>query len=1190
MYLKRLEIKGFKSFPEKITLEFDKGITAVVGPNGSGKSNISDAIRWALGEQSVKNLRGDGKMEDVIFAGTQNRKKLGFAEVSMIMDNSDNALNIDYNEVTATRRLFRSGESEFLINGSICRLKDIHELFMDTGIGKEGYSIIGQGRIDEILNSKSEDRRLLFEEAAGIIKYKSRRIEAERKLEREKQNLIRVNDIICEIENQLEPLEKQAEKTKEYLMLTEQIKLIKVNLFIDEFEKIEKQKENVDENYNNTVIEIENEEKNQIKFEKKQADLKNKINENTNELENIKNQLGDIRSSIEQKKNDIKLILSELDYKNEDIKRLNRDLISNKNEKEQKNEELKILNIKKQALELEKAQKKEKLDKLSNEFELINSNVDLQEEKIESLNSNIIEKMKFNVQLETEIKNADTNLEQFIKNTEKIKSDIKFIKSRINDKTTHLQALNIKLDELNKEENNLKTKAVNLTNSINILKNKLENENIKRENTAKNYNNSISKHNILSELEKDYEGYFTSVKSVLKQKESNNPLFEGICGALGELINVNKKYENAIETALGGAIQNIVTKTEDDAKNAINYLKQSNKGRATFLPLSSVKGKYDNDVSKLKNENGFIGMAKDLISYDIIYENIISSILNNVVVVENLDYAVKINKKYNYIFKIVTLGGDVVNKGGSMTGGSISRKSAAIFSRNREIKELNKIIDDNKKLLDNINNEISELKINLNELEKDEKINNDLINGVLIEKSDILSKIEQTKQNINELNENNNKLIEDKFKFEKSFSENQNSLETKKAEFSKLKKEIDELNKQLISYQSGIESDKEKRNEQNKLLSELRIQISEINFNVSSYEKDFKRIKNEIDSIEIKINDINKNLNNLDVDINTKKDGIENLENLIIEEEQKQSNMNEKYKDTNNLKEKLISESDKLSKEILQNMELISNLKNELSRLKLRKENLDEKKSRICDDMWNEYEITYSFAKGYERLKIPIEKLSEEEKKIKNKIKELGNINPNAVDEFNSLKDRFSFLTKQRNDIIDAEDNLLKIIEQLQNLMENQFKEQFKKINDNFGIVFSEMFGGGTGFLKLSDEKDVLNCGVDIIAQPPGKNVQSMSLLSGGERALTAIALLFAILKMKPSPFCILDEIEAALDDANVRRYANYLKNFSDSTQFIVITHRKGTMEAADTLYGVTMQEQGVSALVSVKFVNEELA
>ncbi|MGN1319352.1 MAG: chromosome segregation protein SMC [Lachnospirales bacterium] len=1184
MYLKRLELQGFKSFPEKIKLEFNKGITAVVGPNGSGKSNIADAVRWVLGEKSAKSLRGN-KMEDVIFNGTANRKPLGFAEVSMVMDNTDKKLNIDYSEVTVTRRVYRSGESDYLINGTKCRAKDILELFMDTGVGKEGYSIIGQGRIDEILSAKSEDRRLLFEEAAGIVKYRTRSIEATNKLNKERENLVRVNDIISELEAQVGPLEIQAEKAKKAIVITDRLKLVRVNIFVRDAKKYEDEIKKLSSDIEKLNTDLENEKAQEIKNNEEVESLKGVLSDTELKIEEVAESISESRSLKEQKDNDIRLIEQEILHFNSDIERI-------KNEKEnssllisEKEENIKEI---KSHIEVKKSdfENKQKIynDKLE-AFSKLSTKVSDNEELLNQYNQDIISKMNKSTDIKGDISKKQAMVEQLKLRNNQIENDISSLKEQLLERE---EALSFSSKELERAENENKLsleKISQMTNQLNKLNSKIIAEKENQDKINKSIQEKNSRLKILSELEKSYEGYYGGVKAVLSQRDSKNPDFRGISGAVGELINMPKEYEVAIEIALGSAIQNIIASTEKDVTLAINYLKKNNKGRATFLPMTTIKAKtLGSEKYKIINEEGIVGIAKDLISYSEEYENIMSSLLDRVIIADNIKNAINLANKTNHNYKIVTLEGELLNVGGSMTGGSVNKKSAGIFSRGREILTLR---DELKALFEEqviVNRDVDKMIQIGNNLDYKITEAKEELQTIAIRKTEATNKIEQAKEYLSDINLRINNLSNELSEINKTIDLGEKELEEGKNSLEIVNSEIEEINNKLDKYQSQIQTDRDVREESSKEITSLRVEINQLENDIYSYNSDISRIISEIEGINKEIENAKINTENIKNKILAKNEEKENISSEI-------KNIIEKYEsykllseELNNKKAEINEKIDTLNQDIIKQLETKSAIEKELTRLELRKETVDTNCRKLYDSMWDEYEMTYVAAREYETLDISDSELQKEERSLRGQLKALGSVNLNAVEEYTAVKERYDFLTKNRDDIIQTEKKLIKVIDQLEKLMTEQFAEQFKIISDNFSLTFAEMFGGGKAELKLADNSDILNCGIDIIVQPPGKALQNMMLLSGGEKALTAMALLFAILKMKPSPFCILDEIEAALDDANVNRYAEYLDNFTEDTQFIVITHRKGTMEAADILYGVTMQEQGVSKLVSVKF------
>ena len=1184
MYLKRLELQGFKSFPEKIKLEFNKGITAVVGPNGSGKSNIADAVRWVLGEKSAKSLRGT-KMEDVIFNGTANRKPLSFAEVSLVLDNSDKKLNLDYSEVTVTRRVFRSGESDYLINGTRCRAKDILELFMDTGVGKEGYSIIGQGRIDEILSSKSEDRRQLFEEAAGIVKYRTRCVEASNKLKKEQENLVRVNDIIDELEKQVGPLEIQAEKAKKCIVLADRMKLVQVNIFVRDAEKYEAELKELNVNINQLKLDIDNENRTEEKNNVQKTELREKLNNVETDIENHNNFISDKRSEREQAENDIKLCKQEIQHFNENINRIKEENLSSTtsiNEKKSDIENIKNTISKK---ENELKNKQNIYNRKIDEFSKISSRVSENEEQLNNFNSIIIDKMNKATDVKNEISKSGAMLEQIKNRKEQLSEELKVLSGQQSERNSVLAESEKEMSRIETENKLINENIEKNSAQLDKLKTNLSEANSRQETITKSIQEKNARLRALSDLEKNYEGYFVGVKAILSQRDNKNPEFRGICGAVGEAISCDKKYETAIEIALGSAVQNIIARTEEDVKKAINYLKKNNKGRATFFPMTAIKPKtLGSEKYNIIKENGVIGIAKELIKYAPEYENIMSSLLERVIIAEDMDSAIALARKTKYAYKIVTLEGELLNAGGSMTGGSINKKSTGIFSRSREISELRDLL---KELLEeqaSINadvEKITEIYENL-----DYKINEsrEELQELAIRKTEAITKIGQAKEYVADINsriENYNSELTD---LEEIISRGTEKTKELNNALEAINTEIDETNKKLDDFQSRIQSDRDIRESSNEELSSMRVELNQLENDIYTLNSSVKRINDEIAEIEANILNSSENIADYETKIREKQTETEALESRVVSISDEYNKLVSRNNELINEKNDINVRIEALDTEIKKQLETKNRLEKELNRLEMRKEQTDNKCRQLYDSMWEEYEITYVAAKAAEKLDATDDELKKEEKKLRSEIKALGNVNLNAVDEYAEVKERYDFLKNNRDDIIKTEKELTNIINDLDNMMEKQFKEQFAIISENFSKTFAEMFGGGTADLKLSDTDDILNCGIDIIVQPPGKSLQNMMLLSGGEKALTAMALLFAILKMKPSPFCILDEIEAALDDANVNRYANYLSNFINDTQFIVITHRKGTMEAADILYGVTMQEQGVSKLVSVKF------
>ncbi|GFI61485.1 chromosome partition protein Smc [Clostridiales bacterium] len=1188
MYLKELDLQGFKSFPEKVKLEFNKGITAVVGPNGSGKSNISDAVRWVLGEQRPKSLRG-GKMEDVIFAGTANRRQVGFAEVSMVVDNTDKKIDVDYSEIKVTRRVYRSGESNYFINGTECRLKDIYEMFMDTGIGRDGYSIIGQGKIDEILSNKSEDRRQLFEEAAGIVKYKNRKIEAEGKLEKEHQNLVRITDIISEIESKIEPLKNQAEKTKKYLEFYEAMKKADIMLFRIKGEKLEENINNLNTLIGETSENVMDSEAFAESLKSTSAQIKELAEKLSADMEEMNREVARLSGEIEKNSGTCLLMEEQIKNLESSIQRLNL-------EKETKGSMIEINDA--ELLKCSESEEKidadiENMNKLLHEkeelFRAMLAEQSEQDEKIEDYKSEIIEKIRQSADMKSSMERAEAVLEQFAERERQLEADREDIKSKLKDKRIQKSSAELRAEQsrdnaedIKKIEERLEKKKNGIMDVIAVIDDGLEN---KRQSLSEKQ----SRLRVLSDMEREHEGYYKSVKTVLQQKDSNAAGFGGVRGAVAQLIKTEEKYELAIETALGGSLQSIVVENENDAKTAVNYLKEKQLGRATFLPMSTVKGRpLGVERDRILSEKGVISAAVDLVKYDQQYAGIAQSLLGRIIVIDKMDNAIAFARKYSQSMRLVTLDGESFMPGGAITGGSFGRKSGGVFSRKRE--------------MDRLSTETTALKAACEGLQSEKERNLQKAESIDEELESSREEAKEAEIALITISQELERILQETVELEERFrlsnielaqlTEQKNAAQSDKniAEegLARLETEITDIEKLMESYKERSENEKSGREEASEKITEIKVELSSTVERKQALLDNAERIRTENAKLEGEIEAIESEKKTTEKEIEEKRRLSE-----VAEAERKRSieEKEEKERHLSEAAEKRRLESERLAEqeERINNCnETILKYKNELVRLESRAEKAVEEKKRLNDIMWENYEITYP-----EALKLPLTGETDSEiaakvARLKAEIKELGSVNVNAVEEYDETKERYEFLTAQKNDIIDAEEKLKNIISGLSSLMEKQFRENLEVISENFNEVFREMFGGGRAYLKLADEDDVLASGIDIIAQPPGKNLQNMMLLSGGERALTAIAILFSILKLKPSPFCILDEIEAALDDANVLRFGDYLQRFSGDTQFIVITHRKGTMESADVLYGVTMQEHGVSKIVSVKFDEAE--
>ena len=1177
MYLKKLELQGFKSFADKTTLEFKPGITAVIGPNGSGKSNVSDAIRWVLGEQSVKALRGS-KLEDVIFAGTQARKSVSFAEVDITIDNSDGKLPVDYTEVTVTRRVYRSGDSEFFINKNQCRLKDIVELFMDTGIGRDGYSIIGQGRIDEILSSKSEERRHIFEEAAGIVKYRTRKEEAEKKLENTKQNLIRINDIVTEIENQLGPLEIQSEKAKLFLELREKLKYLEIGLFISNIQKNKVKLEEVIKQSEEIMGQIEDEEESLAALQEKKEELRKALDELFTKINEEQNNMFEAQNSIEKQKADIGIYKERITHNTEKYETLAEDIekySARKLELEQDKEDRKA---KKTRLSADKERFQKELTEKEEEFAKLTENLTNEQKKIEEKKQKIMDNIDLKFEKMEILRDLTANTEASSRRISQIDEEIRdnihsLDKERmvkedaskgLNEVTSNRNKILKKLEELTTIKNECNSKILNYENAIRKI--------------ADETNNKESRYRFLVETENEFEGYNRAVKEVLSKCQKDSSFGHNIYGALAGLIKVPAKYESAIEMTLGAMIQNIVTETENDAKRAIEYLKTNNLGRASFLPLSSVKVTKLNE--NLKGIDGVIGVASSLIEYDKKYDNVVQSLLGRTVIVENMDVAINVSKKFKYSFKVVTLDGDVVNPSGQMSGGSVAKKTTSILSRSREIEELKKVVEELKAKHEQAIKDLEDYKKSVETALGEFDETNRNLQQVEILFATETQKMTEIDNNIDRINKKVSLLRGEKEGLEEAIKTGNTDIEAINAIIKNADLENEEMQKEVDEFA-------EKNGEQQRAIDDLNSDIVDLKISVSSFDESSLSIDEMLNMLDQEINNCIQNVESksqererllvendeMKAKIDEIKNTIENSDKIVVEFEEKINNLKAERETKN-------TESIEVDNKIESQFKTLEILKEQINKQDIKKTKLETDIETIQNKMWEEYETTPNTATLYAEIGPGTGK---EVESLKNDIKKLGTINVNAIEEYKTLKDRFDFLSIQKEDLENSERSLNKIIADMVEIMKIQFSTQFAVINKNFSEVFKELFGGGNATLRLSDESNVLESGIEIEVQPPGKKLQNMMLLSGGERALTAIALLFAILKLSPSPFCILDEIEAALDDVNVYRYADYLKKFSEKTQFLVVTHRKGTMEAANTIYGVTMQEHGISNLFSMQ-------
>ncbi len=1184
MLLKRLELQGFKSFADKTVLDFMDGATAVVGPNGSGKSNISDAIRWVIGETSAKSLRGSN-MQDVIFTGTATRKGLNYAEVSLILDNSNKDFNVEYEEIKVTRRLFRSGESIYKINDATCRLKDVHELFMDTGLGRDGYSIIGQGNVSQILSTKAEDRRSLFEEAAGVSKYKYKKEEAMRKLVKVDENLVRISDISTELEGQLAPLERQSEKARKYLGLYGDMKQLDINLSVISLDKNKEETDEADRLYRDVEGQLEGVRSRETENER----LMNSLYEESHKADEDKNatneRLTENESHIAAAKSEITLTENNIKNNDTNIARLFDEI----NAIRLKNDERTALISEK---ETEITEKTKEVEEISKTLESTHTEVDAIDKQVAEIDEKISELRNQYFANESEIASEnervngiETLRNSFIERRESVYTEINTYKTGVESTKTQIAETEEIIKTRSEKLSELSESVQDLTALRDENAKKLEDAQTALNQARVDYDSKTSKKRILEGLENDYAGYSKSVKAVLTAQELKK---HSVYGTVSGLTNVDKKYVLAIEAALGGAMQNIIVDTEEDAKAAISYLRKSGSGRATFLPVSSVKGKLFDNLNEISKCDGYIGVASDLAGYDKKYTGIFESLLGRVAVVDNIDNAIAMSKKFGYKFKTVTLDGDVLNAGGSISGGSVNKQSG-FLSRAAEIKTLTSEISA-------LMREIKKLEEETEGYKSDIELSESQINTfmpLVREYEDEILKAENTLKLLNQTLSNSTDSA-----YETELAQIEQQLKDSADEVAKLIAHVSSIktrNGKLEEEIQGLFDERneliEKKNDVTESSGDATQRISEINQDIALCRQAIENARNEITSAdeEIKqrentVEELKANSLKLGEFITEKENELKSAESLSDSIRESIKTIDERKADITERMKQYQGDNKDITNEIIE-------LQKELSRVDNKRMKLLNDRDSIINRLWDDYEMSYNDAL---ENKTEIENLSEAREllaELKKKIKALGNVNMDAIEEYKSVKERYEFMTTQKADLEKAKDSLVKIIDSMEDLMKEHFGEQFTEINKAFSEVFRELFGGGNGRLYLSDPDNLLTSGIEIEVQLPGKGLQNINLYSGGEKSFIAIALLFAILKVKPTPFCILDEIDAALDDVNVSRFATYLKNYIDRTQFIVITHRRGTMEAASILYGVTMQESGISKLLSLKIddVAEEL-
>lgn len=1176
MLLKRLELQGFKSFADKTVLDFMDGTTGVVGPNGSGKSNISDAIRWVIGETSAKTLRGSN-MQDVIFAGTATRKGVNYAEVSLVLDNSNHDFNVDFDEVIVTRRLFRSGESVYQINRSNCRLKDVHELFMDTGLGRDGYSMIGQGSVSQILSTKAEDRRSIFEEASGVSKYRYKKEEAVRKLAQVDDNLVRIGDISAELETQIGPLARQSEKARKYMTLYGDMKQLDISLSVIALERNKADEAKARQLYADVESELEDVHSKESENEKLMNALYEENRSSDEEKTRINAELIENEAGISATENEINIFENNIKNSIRNSEQLKQEC-----ERINKKNEERVALIKEQEKSIE--EKTEQIKEISSGLYGSRSAVEEYEHNIKGIDDSITRLRKEYFERENEIasgseraRGIDNLRSSFIERREAVNAEIKSYKEGVESTKTQIDEAKAAIFEKEDKLKSMSETVSRLEEEKKTAEESLSKLNEKVSASKVEYNSKQSKKRILEGLENDYAGYAKSVKAVLTAKELKGL---SIYGTISGLVDLDKRYVTAIETALGGALQNIVVESEEDAKAAIEFLRRTRGGRATFLPVTSVKGRVLDNAAQVSKSKGFIGIAAELITCDRKYSGIINSLLGRVVVVDNIDNAIALSRSFGYKFKTVTLEGDVLNAGGSLSGGSVNKQSG-FLSRATEIKSLSA--------------EISSLSQILRESEKNKMSLEADISRADSQLSSFVPLVREYEDDILKL-KNTCRMLEeslvqgDSESYERELLQIEEQLKETAEETAKIIAQVTSLKTKNKTVESEIAKMSEEREEIVSRKNEVSEQSAEISERIAELNKDVAVSRQTIASAYAEIGHSKDELARRRTEIDENSASVEKYKLGIAQKQEELSGAralsDEMRVQLKSLDERKREISEKMQSYRTDNKDItgrIIELQKELSRAENRCSKLESERESTLNRLWDDYELTFNDAAEQKKDIENIKEATEELVSLKKKIKSLGSVNLDSIEEYKSVKERFEFMTKQKADLERSKDNLVRIIDSMEELMKEQFKEQFGEINKAFKEVFTELFGGGIGKLSLSDPDNILTSGIEIEVQLPGKSSQNINLYSGGEKSFIAIALLFAILRVKPTPFCILDEIDAALDDVNVSRFATYLKNYTDRTQFIVITHRRGTMEAASVLYGVTMQESGVSKLLSLK-------
>ena len=1183
MLLKRIEIYGFKSFAERVALKFDRGITAIVGPNGCGKSNVADAVRWVLGEQSAKSLRGS-RMEDIIFSGTQVRKSLGFAEVSLTLDNTEGALPLEYTEVTITRRVFRSGDSEYYINRSSCRLKDIVELFMDTGVGKEGYSIIGQGRIDEILSTRSEDRRYIFEEAAGIVKYKSRREEAEKKLQKTRDNLTRIDDILTELAMQVAPLEDQAQVAKAYLDLREELKAFEINRFIHQYDRNTARMDTI----RTEMMELEQ----ALSEQKQQQEAKEQEKEAISrclaalaeEAEGLRQERYDLLNQGERLQGSVNLMEEKIQQCGRDVQRLLQEM---------EGEQVRIASKEARLLEAEtrlteagsrRAEWTAAAEEQHKGLEAIEAERYRHQAEMDARKGSILEILNAISECRSQITRYYT-IEQNLKTRQDTLKGLMEDRQPERDRfeAEGLQVMNT-VDALTQDLQTAKSSKCKLEADTADMKGQLAAGETRLNQDKQELEGRRSRLKLLLDMQQGYEGYQRSVREILlacrDQKSGSR-----ICGVVAELMRVPQAIETAVETSLGASLQHIVTEREEDAKELIEFLRSHNYGRATFLPISSIRGRrlspQEQQVLKMP---GCVGAASELVEFDGKYREIMENLLGRVVIAEDLDAAIQIARRFSYAFRVVTLKGDILNTGGSLTGGSSAVRGLGILSRTREIESLRMGVVESTQQLAQDEAHQNRLGQRYRELKQDLEVSAARLLEIERARSAALEQAgrihmlkEQAEKELNLYQGEQAQIMENLAEAVRQITSGEEKLRG-------LEDQRGHISQTAADTEQAMRDREREKDELSKAYGDSRVHIASLEREIQSLTEDIDHFTRDIAKICQTLSKKDEQRAAIAMEAEEKKTerdrAMEQMAALSRQAEEKQESIRLQEVKRKGFEEKQIA----AEQDIKTINALFQDITDRKYKLEVQWTRLETELENLQNNIWEEYGLTYANALPYKDHTLTQSQLVQDILRLKEEISALGTVNVNAIEEYRRLRERLTFLQEQRADLISAADNLRGIIKDITQTMEARFKKEFAVINGYFSETFAQLFGGGTAALVMEDSSDVLSCGIDITAQPPGKKLQSLSLLSGGERALTAIAILFAILKHKPTPFCVLDEIDAALDETNVDHFSRFVRVFSEDTQFVIITHRKGTMEVCDCLYGIAMEEKGISKLISVRF------